>query len=435
MTGSLPASSSTSAASNRREFMQTSAAVVAGGAFAASLAAPAPVHAAGGDTLKIGLIGCGGRGLGAAVDAMEAEDNVKLTVLADVFKDQIEHARNVLGKHGPKFAVDNEHCFHGFDAYKQVMASDIDVVLLCTPTHFRPLHLRAAVEAGKHIFCEKPVAVDGPGLRSVLESSRMAKEKKLSLVSGLCWRYDLGVRDTVKRIQDGMIGDVLSIQENYLTGTLWHRGRQPNWSEMEYQIRNWLYYTWLSGDHIVEQHIHSLDKAVWLYGDKAPTKCFGLGGRQVRTEAQWGNVYDHFAVCFEWEDGRKCHSYTRQMSDCGNDVDDYIIGSKGRAVLLKHQIQPESGDAWRYRGPKPSMYRVEHKELFASIRSGNLINNGEYMTYSTLMAIMGREACYTGQTITADQVMKSNVKLGPDKYEWADVPAPAIAIPGRTTFA
>jgi predicted dehydrogenase len=252
-------------------------------------------------------------------------------------------------------------------------------------------------------------------------------------VSGLCWRYDLGVRETMKRIQDGAIGDVVAIQENYLTGTLWHRGRQPNWSEMEYQMRNWLYFTWLSGDHIVEQHIHSLDKAVWLNGDKAPTRCFGLGGRQVRTDKQFGQAYDHFAVCYEWDSGVKCFSYTRQMADCSNDVDDYILGSKGQAALLRHTIKGASD--WRYRGPKPSMYDVEHKELFAGIRSGNIINNGDYMCQSTLMSIMGREACYTGQSITAEAMLNSPVVLGPEKYEWTDIKVPEIAMPGVTKFA
>jgi len=427
-------SPSVPSSASRRDFLKNSTAAVVGGSLAATLVAPAAVHAAGSDVLKVGLIGCGGRGMGAAVNAMNAEENVKLTVLADAFPDQIKHARDVLSKQiGARFAVDNEHCFDGFDAYKKVMASDVDVVLLCTPPHFRPAQLRAAIEAGKHVFCEKPVAVDGPGVRHVLESSRLAKEKKLSLVSGLCWRYDLGVRETIQRIQDGAIGDIVAIQENYLTGTLWHRGRQPNWSEMEYQMRNWLYFTWLSGDHIVEQHIHSLDKAVWLNGDKAPVRCFGLGGRQVRTDKQWGNAYDHFAVCYEWDNNVKCFSYTRQMSDCGNDVDDYILGSKGQAALLRHTIKGASD--WRYRGPKPSMYDVEHKELFAGIRSGNIINNGEYMSHSTLMAIMGREACYTGQTITSEQMLNSPVVLGPEKYEFGDIKIPEIAMPGITKFA
>jgi predicted dehydrogenase len=309
------------------------------------------------------------------------------------------------------------------------------VVLLCTPPHFRPEHLKAAVAAGKHIFCEKPVAVDPVGVRSVLESCADAKKRNLSVVSGLCWRYDLGVRETMRKIkEEKAIGDIVAIQENYLTGTLWHRGHDPAWSEMEYQMRNWLYYTWLSGDHIVEQHIHSLDKSLWLMDDVPPARCFGLGGRQVRTGEDWGHIYDHFAVCYEWANGVKVYSYTRQMKGCQGDVDDYVLGTKGQSKLLKHTVSA-GGEEWKYRGPKPSMYEVEHRELYESIRAGMQINNGEYMSYSTLMAIIGREACYTGETIEWDQAMQSTQRLGPEKYEWGPVETPPVAMPGETKFA
>jgi predicted dehydrogenase len=432
---SLPGSSSGAAPANRRDFLKGSTAAVVGGSLITTLGAASHVHAAGSDILKVGLIGCGGRGNGAAVNAMNAEENVRLVALADLFPDQLNHSKQVLAKNigQPKFAVTDENCFTGFDAYKQLLATDVDVVLLCTTPHYRPLHLRAAIEANKHVFCEKPVAVDSPGVRSVMETAKLAKEKNKTIVSGLCWRYDLGVRETMKQIFDGAIGDVVAIQENYLTGTLWHRGRKPEWSEMEFQNRNWLYYTWLSGDHIVEQHIHSLDKAMWLNGDKLPVKCFGLGGRQVRTDAQYGNSFDHFAVCYEWETGVKAYSYTRQMQGCSNDVEDYVLGTKGRATVLKNTIKGEN--EWKYKGPKPGMYDNEHKELFAGIRSGNIINNGEYMCSSTLMAIMGREACYTGATITGEQALKSDVVLGPTKYEWGPVESPSIATPGKTKYA
>jgi predicted dehydrogenase len=334
---------------------------------------------------------------------------------------------------GEQYAVTDDAVFDGFDAYKQVMASDVDVVLLCTPPHFRPAQLKAAVEAKKHIFCEKPVAVDAPGVRSCLESADKAKKEKLNLVSGLCWRYDLGVQETMKRIQDGAIGDIVAIQENYLTGTLWHRGRQPQWSEMEYQLRNWLYFTWLSGDHNVEQHIHSLDKAMWLNGDTPPVSCFGLGGRQVRTGQEWGNIYDHHAVCYEWASGVKCFAYTRQMAGCSNDVEDYVMGTKGKASILKHEIV--SGDEkWKYRGDKPSMYDNEHVELFRAIRDGQPINNGTYMCYSTMLAIMGRMATYTGQTITWEQALNSKENYTPESYAWGDVKVPGVAMPGITKF-
>lgn len=421
-----------STATSRRAFLKkSSTALVVGGTLALEQAA----HAAGDDVLKVGLVGCGGRGGGAAVNAMSADENVKLTALCEIFPDRLDDARSRLQRSlAEKYAVDDDHCFSGFDGYKQLMATDVDVVLLCTPPHFRPAQLRAAIDAGKHVFCEKPVAVDATGVRSVLETSKLAREKNLSIVSGLCWRYDEGVRETVRRIKDGAIGNVQVIHENFLTQTLWHRGRQPEWSEMEYQLRNWLYFTWLSGDHIVEQHVHSLDKALWLMDDNPPSHCVGLGGRQVRTGEKWGNIYDHFAVFYEWPNGAKTFAFTRQMRGCHGDVDDYVVGTKGQAVLLKHSITGEN--AWAYpralRRKKPSMYDVEHRELFAGIRSGNLINNGQYMSYSTMLAIMGREACYTGQKITWEDAIKSPQDRTPKNYEWGDVPVPEVALPGVT---
>ncbi|MCO6459561.1 MAG: Gfo/Idh/MocA family oxidoreductase [Pirellulaceae bacterium] len=420
----------------RRAFLQQSSAAMVGGSLAATLAGGQFAHAAGNDTLKIALVGCGGRGTGAAVNALNADENVRLTVMADAFADQLNKSRQALAAQFPnsdKLAVNDDQAFVGFDAYQKVMQTDVDVVLLCTPPHFRPAHLQAAIDAGKHVFCEKPVAVDPAGVRQVLKTAQQAQEKNLSIVSGLCWRYDYGVRETMKRIQDGAIGELLTVQENYLTGTLWHRGREPQWSEMEYQMRNWLYFTWLSGDHIVEQHVHSLDKAMWLMGDKPPLHCVGLGGREVRKEEMWGNIFDHFAICYEWENGAKVFAFTRQMKGCEGDVEDYVVGTRGRAKLLRHEIEAE--EKWRYRGPKPSMYDVEHKELFAGLRSGNIINNGLYMSYSTLLAIMGREACYTGQKITWDQAINSPQDLSPKAYEWGEVPVPAVAVPGVTTFA
>ena len=425
---------------SRRQFIRNTSTGLAAGAVVGSLARPQLVHAAGDETIKVGLIGCGGRGSGAAINAMHADENMKLTAMADLFDDRLQRSRRNIrtaaeGEDmGQKFDVKDEYCFSGFDAYQKVMETDVDVVILASTPHFRPRHLEAAIDAGKHVFCEKPVAVDGPGVRRVLESARKAKEKNLSIVSGLCWRYDLGVRETVQRVMDGAIGDIVAIHTNYLAGTLWHRGRKPEWSEMEYQIRNWLYFTWLSGDHIVEQHIHSLDKAVWLMNDQLPTRCFGLGGRQVRTDEKWGNIYDHHAVCYEFEKGPKVFSYTRQMSNCENNVDDYILGTRGKAALLSFSIDSE-GNQWKYDGPRPSMYDVEHKELFAGIRSGDIINNGNYMAMSTLMAIMGRMACYTGEVIHGEKAMNSTEDLTPDKYEFGDVVVPEVAMPGVSRFS
>lgn len=415
---------------NRRQFVKASA--LAGAAFAA--ASPSLVHAAGSDELKVGLIGCGGRGLGAASNTIAGDPNVNITAIADLFPDTLENAKKQLSTGlGKRFKATNETCFSGFDAYKQVIDSGVDVVLLCTPPHFRPMQLKYAIDAGKHVFCEKPVAVDGPGVRSVLETVRKAKEKNLTIVSGLCWRYDYGVRETIARVLGGDIGDIVAIQENYLAGTLWNRPRKPEWTDMEYQLRNWLYYTWLSGDHNVEQHVHSLDKALWLNGDEPPVSCFGMGGRQVRVQEEFGNIFDHHAVCYEWKSGIKCFAYTRQMAGTFGETEDFVLGTKGRAKILKNEIYGKDGQRlWKYKGAEPSMYDNEHKEMYEALRAGKIINNGLYMTYSTMMAIMGRMATYTGQQVTWAEAMASTEDLSPAKYEFGPAPKVEIAVPGVT---
>ena len=420
---------------SRRTFLKQSTAAVVGTTLAATLGSARMAHASGSDILKVGLIGCGGRGSGAAVNAMHAEDNVRLTAMADLFPDRLEAAKkNIKQAIGDKFQVTDDHCFTDFDAYQKLIDSGVDVVLLATSPHYRPQHLRAAVEAGKHVFCEKPVAVDPVGVRSVLETTELAEKKGLNIVSGLCWRYDFGVRATIDRIKEGAIGDLVAIHENYLTGTLWLRPRKPEWSEMEYQNRNWYYYTWLSGDHIVEQFIHSLDKALWLMDDQPPKHCFGLGGRQVRNEPEYGNIYDHHAVCYEWDNGVKTFAYTRQMARCAGDVDDYVLGTKGKAqVLINGQRGLVNGKPV-FTGDKPSMYDQEHKELFAAIRAGTPINNGRYMALSTMMAIIGREACYTGDVLNWDDAINADLRLGPTAYEWGDVKMEPVAMPGITKF-
>lgn len=420
---------------HRRNFISTTAQAAAATSIgSAILTQPAfGYHNSVNDELKIGLVGCGGRGTGAVLNAINADSNTKVFALADAFPDRIESCAKTIEKQIPeKFSVDKDHMFTGINCHEQLCASDVDVVLLATPPHFRPAQLKSAVDAGKHVFCEKPVGVDVPGVKSVMESCERAAAKGLSIVSGLCWRYDLGVNEVISRIKDGAIGDIKMIQENYLTGTLWHRGEDPTWSEMEYQLRNWLYYTWLSGDHIAEQHIHSLDKALWLMGDKPPKSCYGTGGRLVRVNKKWGNVYDHFSTVFEWEGhDAKTFAACRQMAGCYTDVQDYVVGTKGTARVLKFEITNEDGKQRFKQKGKPSMYDVEHQHLFRSIREGNPINDGTYMSYSTLMAIMGREACYTGKKITWDQLMASEVRLGPDNYEFGDYKPAKVAKPGE----
>ena len=417
---------------NRRQFVKTGGAAVAAGA---ALSGPLPVaraaHNSVDETLRVGLIGCGGRGKGAVINACRADSDVRITALADAFEDRVDSCLELLEIEIPAFMnVDRDHCFTGLDCHEKLIGSDVDVVLLCSPPYFRPAQMEAAVKAGKHIFCEKPIAVDAPGVRRVMRASEDAEFAGLSLVSGLCWRYDHGVKETMDRIGNGQIGDIRAIESNYLTGELWHRGNKPDWSEMEYQLRNWLYFTWLSGDLIAEQHIHTLDKALWLMGDQAPLRCYGTGGRQKRTGEQYGMTYDHFTTVFEWPEDVKCFSHCRQMSGCWPENECHVFGTRGVAHILKNVIDSPDGQ-WRYQGKSPSMYDVEHQHLFRSIRNDDPINNGDYMCKSTMMAIMGREASYTGKEIQWDEMWNDETTLGPDQLTWGDHDAGPVPVPGR----
>jgi predicted dehydrogenase len=421
---------------DRRQFLQTTTAATA----ALTLSSLPAVHAQGNDLLKVGLIGCGGRGSGAAAQALRADRNVKLWAMGDAFRDRLDSSLAALQRQGDianKIDVPQARRFVGFDAYRQVINSGVDVVLLCTPPHFRPAHLHAAVQANKHVFAEKPVAVDGPGVRSVLASTAEARRRRLSIVSGLCWRYHAGLRETVRRIHDSAVGDVVALQCTFNTGALWNHARQQGWSDMEWQLRNWLYFTWLSGDFNVEQHVHSLDKMAWVMRDQYPARCHGVGGRQVRTGAEFGHIYDHMAVTYEYNNGVKVFSMCRQMANCAGDVSDHVLGARGAAVLAHSNRQ----QACRITGPNAwsasreqradDMFQREHNELFASIRNATPINNGEYMAKSSLMAIMGRMACYTGQVVSWEDALNSREDLTPARYEWGQLAVPAVAMPGR----
>jgi predicted dehydrogenase len=322
----------------------------------------------------------------------------------------------------------------GWNAYQELLKlKEIDVVLLATPPGFRPLHLQAAVDAGKHIFAEKPVAVDGPGVRAAMKACEEAKKKNLAVVSGLCWRYDTGMRETFKRIHDrAILGDIVAMQCTYNTGPLWMIPREEKWSDMEWQLRNWLYFTWLSGDHNVEQHIHSLDKMAWAMNDECPVKAVGMGGRQVRTGPEYGHIFDHHSVVYEYANGVKAFSNCRQQAGCKNETADFVMGTLGTCDVMKHIIKGQM--QWRYQGSRSDMYQNEHNELIASIRAGKPINNGDYMCKSTLMAIMGRMATYTGQEITWEKAMNSKEDLTPPKYEFGSLPVPPVAKPGVTKF-
>ena len=420
---------------NRRDFISQTGKIAAAGTIGAALPASRAFgfHHSVNDKLKIGLIGCGGRGTGAVINAINADSNSEVHALADAFMDRVDKCeRSLKGQLKERCAVAQDRKFDGLDCYKKLCQTDVDVVILAAPPYFRPTQLKAAIEAGMHVFCEKPVGVDVPGVRSILESCDLARTKGLSIVSGLCWRYDIGVKGMISRIKDGEIGEIKSIQENYLAGTSWHRGNKEEWSRLEYQLRNWPYFNWLSGDHIAEQHIHSLDKALWLMDDVPPKSCFASGGRLVRTGEKWGNVYDHFATVFEWEDSDvKTFAHCRQMAGCYTNTEDYVIGTKGSAKVLKAEIKNELGKNSHKIKRKPSMYDVEHRYLFRSIREGRPINDGTYMSYSTLMALMGREAAYTGQVVEWEDFMKSEKVLGPADINDAEDYEPApVAMPG-----
>ena len=387
------------------------------------------------EVLKVGLIGCGGRGTGAAAQALRADPNTKLVALCDAFEDHLENSLKTLSGTADiadRVEVSPDHKFVGFDGYKGVIDT-CDVVLLATSPHFRPLHVEAAVDAGKHLFVEKPVATDGPGLRRIWKACDKAKAQGTVLVSGLCYRYQFAKQATVQRIHDGALGEITAMQTSYNTGGLWHRGRKPEWSDMEYQMRNWLYFAWLSGDHIAEQHIHSLDKVAWAKGSY-PTKCVASGGRIQRTDEKYGNIYDHFNTTYEWEDGVRAFSSCRQISGAASDVSDWIYGTKGKANIQAHRIWADEN--WRHKGDGPDdMYQNEHDRMFEAIRAGEVINNGDYMCESTLMAIMGRMAAYTGASVTRDAALNSELDLSPPSYDMdIALEMRPISIPGVTKF-
>jgi predicted dehydrogenase len=418
---------------------------------AATLASvPSFVHAQNNNqTLKVGLIGCGGRGTGAAEQALLADRDVKLWAVGDAFQDRVDGCmRHLRARPNLATKIDTppERQFVGFDAYTSVINSGVDVVLLCTPPHFRPMHLEAAVRARKHIFCEKPMAVDAQGVRRVAALAQTARDNRLAVVAGFCWRYYDPMRQTMARIHDGAIGDITCLHTNYLTGALWNRERTPQMTDMEWQMRNWPYFTWLSGDYNVEQHIHSLDKMMWVMRNTPPLRAYGVGGRQTRTDAKFGHIFDHMAVVYEFPNNVRCFAFCRQQEGTHSETTDHIIGTRGRANLLGSNQAARNwpsysitGDnAWRLPAAQVrdavGMYQAEHNELFRSIRSGQPINDIDWMYKSTMLAILGRMVCYTGQMITWDQAMNSQENLTPaDGYRWDRAPAiPEVARPGVT---
>ncbi len=419
--------------SSRRDFLKTTSAAAAAGTAAFSFLPNA--YAAAGAAIKVGVIGCGGRGTGAAENIAEAAGstyNIKIHALGDVFEDRANNCHDSLkGRLGDKFAVDKDRVFHGFDAFKQV-TDCCDLVLLATPPGFRPQHLEYAVNAGKNVFTEKPVAVDAVGYRKVIKVAEEAKKKNLAVVGGTQRRHQAGYIESFKRIKDGAIGDIVGGRVFWNQGNIWANARKPEWkTDMENQLRNWYHYTWLCGQCIVEQHVHNLDVACWALGN--PVSCVGMGGREVNTGPEFGESFDHYAVDYEFANGVHIQSMARQINGCQSEVAEHFAGTNGRVHL--------SPGNYRFEGPGQSRLRVqnevnpyvqEHIDMLESIVAGKPLNELEQVANSCLTAIMGRMSAFTGKTVTWDFARQSMLNTFPDKLEFGARPAAEIAKPGQT---
>lgn len=406
--------------SSRREFLQTGSKIAVAGAAVGSVMTPgfsiaSSAHAYGTDTIRIGLIGCGGRGTGAAIQAMNTTSgNVEVVAMADAFQNRLDQSlRGLESEHEGKVRVPKDRQFVGFDGYEKVLASDIEMVILATPPGFRPLHFEAAVEAGKNVFMEKPVAVDAPGVRRVLKAGERAKQKGLAVAVGLQRRHEGAYRDTIGELQNGIIGDLIHTRVYWNGGGVWTRPRVAGETELQYQMKNWYYFNWLCGDHIVEQHIHNLDVANWLMNDY-PVKAQGMGGRQVRTGKDNGQIFDHHAVEFTYANGHRLLSHCRHIPQTWGSVSEHTHGSKGYANIGGGVIYDNNGkELFRAKnGPgQRGGHQQEHHDLFADLRNGVLPNEAEYGAKSTMTAIFGRLATYTGKELTWDDAINSNVSL------------------------
>lgn len=419
---------------SRRELIKTTGVL----GTAALLSGTERLWAAGSDKIRIGVIGCGGRGTYDTTNCLNAAPNVELVAMGDIFQERLDRCRDQLTqKLGEKVKVTNETCFTGWDAHKKVLACDLDMVILTQPPYFRPAHLRAAIEAGKHVFMEKPVAVDPVGVRSVIESAKMADEKGLTIVAGTQSRRMAHLMEGMKRIHNGDIGEIVGGQCTRIGGGMltWReetRVRQPGWSDMEWQLRRWLFLTWLSGDFITEMHIHNLDVVNWAL-DAHPVQCFGLGGRQARTGPEYGNVYDHFAVEYEYPNGTRIEYMGAQIDKASHRQNQRIVGTKGQAYTDSGNLIIEGSRPFKYDGPQPSPVIKQHADQIAAIRGGEHLNEGKRVAESTMTCIMGRMSAYTGRAMKWDWAMNaSKLDLSPPKDQFGDLPMRPPAIPGIT---
>lgn len=428
---------------SRRDFLKTTA--VAGTALAANLNFVPGVHAQGSDEIRVGIIGCGGRGSGAADNVLSSARGVKVVALGDAFKDRVDGLRRRLTtmaeesekikELGNSVELPEERCFVGLDAYEKVINSGANYIILATPPGFRPLHIQATVAAGKNLFTEKPVATDSTGIRKVLAAYEESKKKNLAIVAGTQRRHQASYLETMKHIHGGDIGDIVAGRCYWNQGALWVHPRKPGWSDLVYQMRNWYQFVWLCGDHYVEQHVHNIDVINWAL-QATPLRAVGMGGRQVRTGPEYGHIFDHFAVEFEYPNGVHILSEARQIPGCENSVSEAVVGTKGMCQVNASTVKDRQGKTlWnrpRNRGDVDP-YVQEHTDLIASIRSGKPLNELKQVAESTLTAIMGRMSTYTGKAVTWQKALQSKEDLFPANLAWdMSLPEPAVAIPGVT---
>jgi predicted dehydrogenase len=419
----------------RRDFLKASTAA----ASAAALGLSHRVYAAGSGVIRVGMVGCGGRNTGAGAQALTADPGARLVAMSDIFMDRVKDKRRILKEQkGDQVVVDDDHCFAGFDGYKRVVEAS-DVVLIANAAKFHPLHSIAAIKAGKHVFVEKPHGIDPAGLKVMQQAADLAKAKGLSLVSGLHSRYDAGYAETVKRIHDGAIGEVIAIEENFLRGPYGVVDRRPGLSEVEWQCSTQYHFRWLSGDDVPQSLVHNLDRSRWVLHDQTPIKCHGLGGRSSMREPIYGDVFDHHSVVYQFPNGVPVYAFCRTTTGCYNDSSSTVLGSKGKASITGRRIWGQTN--WRYT-ERCNPYQVEHDVLFKAIRNDEPVNNGDYMVASTLTTVMGQISCYTGKEVTWDQINESDYYYPPKPEDCHDGMEPPVKVgpdgsypvpePGRT---
>ena len=412
----------------RRRFLQDSA-ILASGAALGTLALSRSVHAAGGGTIKIGMIGSGGRCSGAAAESMAASPDVKLVAMCDLFENRVKGARDSLRTQAPnQVLVDDDHCFTGFDGYQKVIDAS-DAVMIACASKFHPMYAEAAIKAGKHVFVEKPHGIDPVSVRRMADVCELAKKKGLSVLSGLQSRFDQGWQETVKRIHDGIIGDVVAMQSMFLRGPYRLEPRDPKLTETQYQFSNWYHFNWLSGDDVPQSLVHNIDRMCWIMKEQTPDWAFGLGGRSASFGDVYGDMYDHHTVVYEYKSGARLYALCRTQANTYGNSGDIIMGSKGQCDLASCKITGETN--WRYEKPRNNPYQDEQAALVAAIKNDKPINSGYHMVNATMIGVMGQVACYTGQSVRYEDVSKADLQYGPSP-DVASFETPPPSVPDET---